>query len=66
MGKLQKVDVTVVIEPVIAGNKKGGWEKSSEIPFNFTNLGAAIKMAGNARFDKVDGAAAEGRRHRSN
>ena len=33
MGQLQKVDVTVVIEPVIAGNKKGRWEKSSEIPF---------------------------------
>ena len=53
MGKLQKVDVTVVIEPVIAGNKKGRWEKSSEIPFNFTNLGAAIKVAVTARFEKV-------------
>ena len=36
MGQLQKVDATVVIEPVIAGNKKGRWEKSSESPFNFT------------------------------
>ena len=53
MGQLQKVDATVVIEPVIAGNKKGRWEKSSEIPFNFTDLGAAIKVAGNARFEKV-------------
>ena len=53
MGQLQKVDATIVIEPVIAGNKKGRWEKSSEIPFNFTNLGAAIKVAGNARFEKV-------------
>ena len=53
MGQLQKVDVTVVIEPVIVGNKKGRWEKSSEIPFNFTDLGAAIKVAGNARFEKV-------------
>ena len=53
MEQLQKVDVTVVIEPVIAGNKKGRWEKSSEIPFNFTNLGATIKVAGNSRFEKV-------------
>ena len=53
MGQLQKVDVTLVIEPVIAGNKKRRWEKSSEIPFNFTDLGAAIKVAGNARFEKV-------------
>ena len=53
MGQMQKVDLTVVIEPVIAWNKKGRWEKSSEIPFNFTNLGAAIKVAGNARFEKV-------------
>ena len=53
MRQLQKVDVTVVIEPLIAGNKKGRWEKSSEIPFNFTYLGAAIKVAGNARFEKV-------------
>ena len=53
MGQLQKVDATVVIEPVIAGNKKGRWEKSSEIPFNFTDLGAAIKVAGTARFEKV-------------
>ena len=53
MGQLQKVDATVVIEPVIAVNKKGSWEKSSEIPFNLTNLGAAIKVAGNARFEKV-------------
>ena len=30
MGQLQKVDATVVIEPVIAGNKKGRWEQSSE------------------------------------
>ena len=51
MGQLQKVDVTVVIEPLIVGNKKGRWEKSSEIPFNFTDLGAAIKVAGNARFE---------------
>ena len=50
MGQLQKVDATIVIEPVISGNKKRRWEKSSEISFNFTNLGAAIKMAGNARF----------------
>ena len=53
MGQLQKVDATVVIEPVIAGNKKGRWEKSSEIPFNFTDLGAAIKVAVTARFEKV-------------
>ena len=53
MGQLQKVDATLVIEPVIAGNKKGRWEKSSEIPFKFTDLGAAIKVVGNARFDKV-------------
>ena len=53
MGQLQKLDTTVVIEPVIAGNKKGRWEKSSEILFNFTDLGAAIKVAGNARFEKV-------------
>ena len=53
MGQLQKVDVTVVIEPVIVGNKKVRWEKSSEIPFNFTDLGAAIKVASNARFEKV-------------
>ena len=50
MGQIQKVDVTVVIEPMIVGNKKVKWEKSPDIPFNFTNLGAAIKMAGNARF----------------
>ena len=53
MGQIQKVDTTVVIEPVIAGNKKGRWEKSSEIPFNFTDLGAAIKVASNSRFEKV-------------
>ena len=53
MGHMQKVDSTVVIEPVIAGNKKGRWEKSSEIPFNFTDLGAVIKVAGTARFEKV-------------
>ena len=53
MGQLQKVYTTVVIEPVIAGNKKGRWEKSSEIPFNFTNLGAAIKLAINSRFEEV-------------
>ena len=53
MGQLQKVDVTVVIEPVIAGNKKGRWKKSPDTPFNFTDLGAAIKVAGNARFEKV-------------
>ena len=53
MGQLQKVGVTVVIEPVIAENKKGSWDKSSEIPFNFIDLGAAIKVAGNDRFDKV-------------
>ena len=45
MGQLQKVDATVVIETMIAGNKKGRWEKSFEIPFNFTDLGAAIKVA---------------------
>ena len=38
---------------MIAGNKKGRWEKSSEIPFNFNDLGAAIKVAGNSRFEKV-------------
>ena len=53
MGQLQKVDSTVVIEPVTAGNKKGRWEKSSDIPFNFTDLGAAIKLVGNAIFEKV-------------
>ena len=53
MGQLQKVDATVVIEPVIAGNKKGRLEKSSEIPFNFTDQGAAIKVASNSRFEKV-------------
>ena len=53
MGQMQKVDATVVIEPVIAGNQKGRWEKSSEIPFNFTNLGAAIKVGINSRFEKV-------------
>ena len=53
MGQMQKVDATVVIEPVIAGNKKGRWEKSSDISFNFTDLVAAIKVAGNARFEKV-------------
>ena len=45
----QKLDATLVIEPVIAGNKQGRWDKSSEIPFNLTDLGAAIKVAGNAR-----------------
>ena len=53
MGQLQKVDVTVVIEAVIVGNKKVRWEKSSDIPFNFTDLSAAIKVAGNARFEMV-------------
>ena len=53
MGQLQKVDATVVIEPVIEGNKKGRWEKSSKIPINFTDLGAAIKVAGTDRFEKV-------------
>ena len=53
MRQLQKVDVTVVIEPVIVGNNEGRWEKISEIPFNFTDLGAAIKVAGTARFEKV-------------
>ena len=47
------VHVTLVIEPVIVGNKKGRREKSSEIPLNFTDLGAAIKVAGNAIFEKV-------------
>ena len=41
------------MEPVIAGNKKGRWEKSSKIPFNFTDLGATIKVAGNAIFEEV-------------
>ena len=53
MGQLHKVDVTVVIEPVISGNKKERLEKRSEIPFNFTDLSVAIKVAGNARFKKV-------------
>ena len=38
---------------MIAENNKGKWEKSFEIPFNFTNLGAAIKVASNSRFEKV-------------
>ena len=32
MRQMQKVDATVLIEPVIAGNKKGRWEKSYKIP----------------------------------
>ena len=50
---MQKVDPTVVIEPSTAGSKKGRWEKSYEIPFDFTDLGAATKVADNARFEKV-------------
>ena len=53
MGQLQKVEATVVIEPVIERNKKRRWEKRSEIPFNFTDLCDAIKVAGTDRFEKV-------------
>ena len=38
MWHLQKVDATVVIKPVISGNKKESWEKSSEIPFNILHF----------------------------
>ena len=48
LGQMQKVDPTVVIEPATAR-----WEKSPKIPFDLTNLGVAIKVADNARFEKV-------------
>ena len=53
VSQAQKVDTTFVIEPAKEGNKSGRWEKSSEVPFNFTELGAAVKIADNARFEKV-------------
>ena len=53
MNQIQKVDPTVIIEPATLGDKKGRWEKSSEIPFDFTDMGAAIKVADNAKFEKV-------------
>ena len=53
VSQAQKVGTTFVIEPAKEGNKRGRWEKSSEVPFNFTELGAAVKIADNARFEKV-------------
>jgi hypothetical protein len=53
VSQAQKVDTTFVIEPAKEGDKRGRWEKSSEVPFNFTELGAAVKIADNARFEKV-------------
>ena len=47
------MDPTVIIEPATLGDKKGRWEKSLEIPFDFTDMGAAIKVADNAKFEKV-------------
>ena len=53
MGEGQKVDPTFVIEPAQEGKKKGRWEKPSDVPFNYTDLGASIRVADNARFEKV-------------
>ena len=53
MGEGLKVDPTFVIEPAQEGDKTGKWEKPSDVPFNYTDLGAAIRVAENARFEKV-------------
>ena len=51
VGQAHNVDSTFVIEPAKEGDKRGRWEKNSEVSFNFTEIGAAIKIADNARFE---------------
>ena len=53
LDQMQKVDPTVIIEPATLGDKKGRWEESLEIPYDFTDMGAVIKVADNAKFEKV-------------
>ena len=53
MGEGQKVDPTFVIEPAQKGDKTGRWEKPSDVPFNYTDLRSSIRVAENARFEKV-------------
>ena len=47
------MDSTFVVELAKEDDKRGRWEKSLEVPFNFTEMGAAVKIADNARFEKV-------------
>lgn len=51
--KGQKVDDKFAIETIEMGNKKGRWEKPSQVPFNYIELGANVMIPENAKFEPV-------------
>ena len=51
--EMKKVDQNLVLEPVASGGKQGQVEDPRFLPNNFTNLLAIVKLASNAKFEKV-------------
>ena len=51
--EMKKVDPNLVLVPVAAGGKQGRVEDSRFLPNNFTELSATVKLAANAKFEKV-------------
>ena len=51
--EMKKVDPNLVLEPVVAGLKQERVEDPRFLPNNFTELSAIVKLAANARFEKV-------------
>ena len=51
--EMKKVDPNLVLEPVAAGSKQGRVEDPRFLPNNFRELSAIVKLAANAKFEKV-------------
>ena len=50
----QKVDNIFAIEIIETGNSKGRWENPTQVPFEFTDMGANILTPENATFEQVE------------
>ena len=51
--EMKKVDPNLILEPVAAGSKQRRVEDPRFLPNNFTDLSAIVKLAANAKFEKV-------------
>jgi hypothetical protein len=52
MNEARKVDATFVLEPVDPKNAEGRVEKPAQLPINYTDLTATIKVSEGAKFEK--------------
>ena len=50
---MKKVDPNLVVEYVVVRVKQGRVEDPRFLPNNFTELSAVVKLAANAKFEKV-------------